>query len=177
VNTALSLDLENPFSLRDHVHRLTPGGPIRLDGQAWRIRGTILATDHAESWIECLLEPQDPAVVTEPPSASLQHFWLAVEADQGRARFTLWRRSAVQAGPDPGKGAMRGIPLAESGRGQARYQATGNFGHIEVPPEGVLEYIEYAHAEGRAACERFAPHLPWLIGSGTGQALVAEAAG
>ncbi|MFI5933795.1 DUF4178 domain-containing protein [Actinoplanes sp. NPDC051494] len=149
--------VSGPHGLAEHAGDFAPGTTVIVDGRVSRVLGRIVATDHVETWLECLLEHDG------------EERWLAVEAPTGPVRYTLWRRdTAERAGLDPQDGTLHGVALTTTERGTATFSATGRFGRFAIPAAGCLEYVEFTHAGGRVAAARFDPGRPWLVGQGTG---------
>lgn len=147
-----------PHGLAEHADCFAPGTAVVVDGLLSRVLGRIVATDHVETWLECLLD-HDGA-----------ERWLAVEAPTGPVRYTLWQRdTAERAGLRPAEGTLHGVALTPAEQGTATFAATGRFGRFAIPPSGALEYVEFTHSGGRVAAVRFGPGRPWLVGQGTGQ--------
>ncbi|MBT2383463.1 DUF4178 domain-containing protein [Streptomyces sp. ISL-11] len=140
------------------AERLTAGAPVVVGGRSWRVAGRVLATDHEETWLECLLR--------DGPDTA----WLAVETLTGDPRLSLWHRTtAATAGFDPATAVLRGTALTETGRGEARFTTEGDLtpAGVGLPAAGTLVYREYEGPEGRVAAARFGPDGPWLVGTGT----------
>ncbi|MFI0975576.1 DUF4178 domain-containing protein [Streptomyces sp. NPDC021093] len=152
--------------------RLTVGSTVDVQGEAWTVTGRILATDHEETWVECLLTRQRPPHPTADPEPYTH--WLALETLTGHPLLSRWHRSEASADffdlpeADFPEADLPEADLPEVQRGEAHFTAEGDFGPYakDIPASGLLVHREYATAEGRRiAATRFAPDpAAWLIG-------------
>ncbi|WP_158885952.1 DUF4178 domain-containing protein [Amycolatopsis anabasis] len=143
--------------LRLRAGRFAPGTEFDIANRTWSIRGTVICTDPVETWLECYL------------AAATEHIWLAVEARDGADHCTLWHRTVVPGNRGLVPPVPAGADFREVERGSAEFSASGSFGLFEIPRSGSLDYLEFLGADGvRTAFERFAPALPWLVGSEAG---------
>jgi hypothetical protein len=146
-----------PHGLLEIAESFAPRTALSIGGRRWGLLGTVICTDHEETWLECFASSGDEVA------------WLAVEAHEGRHRITSWQRRHCLDGTESSAADLDCTAFVQ---GTAMYTARGEFGDFEVPAAGVLDYIEYTRRTGdRSAVERFAPHLPWLTGSGSGVSL------
>lgn len=138
---------------------LRVGARVRVAGETWTVAGRVLATDHEETWAECLLR------------AGGREVWLAVETLTGVPQLSLWRRGqAADAGFDRAQECLGGRPLVETGRGSARYLVEGDrsAAGTVLPARGELGYREYSCESlgERVAVAGFGPGGPLLVGRG-----------
>jgi hypothetical protein len=156
--TAPPATVSGPHGLAAHAGSFTPGSTVIVDGRVNRVLGRIIAVDHVETWLECLLD-QDG-----------ERRWLAVEAPTGVVRYTVWQRDTAElAGFCPDEATLHATPLSTTEQGAATYSASGRFDPFVIPDAGFLDFVEFTYRGGRVAAARFHTAQPWLVGVGTGE--------
>ncbi|WP_441248086.1 DUF4178 domain-containing protein [Kitasatospora sp. McL0602] len=143
------------------MEQVRVGATVRLREESWTVVGRVLATDHEETWAECLLR------------SGAAEAWLAVETRTGVPVLSLWRRGpAAEMGFDPVTERLGGAALRQTGQGRADYVIEGDCDVLgeELPSSGELTYREYVDEEsgGRVAATAFGPAGVLLVGCGSG---------
>ena len=121
--------------------QLGPGAVVSYGGVDYVVRGSVTFREGPFVWWEHLLE------------GGGQPVWFSVEDDDGRLELATWvTRKDLGLLEPGGEHHVDGVTLAESEHGRAGYTTEGTTG---LPPGGVMEFVDYTHADqDRAAVLR-----------------------
>lgn len=131
---------------------LGPGAILSRGGIDYVVRGTLTVQQGPYQWQEHMLDGGNGSQ------------WLSVEMDEGQLDLVLWQ-TRKDLNPDMRDNVeIDGIQYHRREAGRAMFHSEGNTG---LPPQGELEYADYASSDNRRlSLERFSPGAMWEVSQG-----------